>query len=510
VARHTDVRAVARAHGPEAEQAIAAAIDIDTLAVLPAKMPELGDWANPVLLPRILLQDKETALPHSAVRHFLTMLALSTMDDVYPGVEVVVPLCDADSLAEFAWSLFERWLAVDSPSKDSWVLSSLGLFGDDGTVRRLTPMIKAWPGNNGHAKAVIGLDVLAEIGTDVALMSLQNIAQKVPFKALKERAREKIESVAEGLGLTGDQLGDRLVPTFGLDESASGTIDYGPRKFAIGFDEQLKPYITDEDGKRRKDLPKPSAKDDQELAPAEYKRFAQLKKDVRTVAGDQVTRLEAAMVAGRQWPVSEFSTLLVGHPLVWHIVRRLVWITSAGVAFRVAEDRTFADVSDDAYMLSQDALVSVAHPLHFDVEAWAEVFADYEILQPFPQLGRPTYAFTADEAEATELKRFDGVTIQVGKLLGLTKRGWRRGEPQDNGAERWLLRPVPDGGAVVLNADPGITVGTVDMFPEQRLEHIWLSNHRHGAWHPEGGRRFGELDPVTASEVLAELTELTS
>ncbi|MCQ0018518.1 DUF4132 domain-containing protein [Actinomadura madurae] len=59
------------------------------------------------------------------------------------------------------------------------------------------------------------------------------------------------------------------------------TLDYGGRRFVVGFDEQLKPFVTDEDGKPRKSLPKPGVRDDETLAPAAYKRFADLKKEAR-------------------------------------------------------------------------------------------------------------------------------------------------------------------------------------------------------------------------------------
>ncbi|MDF3148463.1 DUF4132 domain-containing protein, partial [Streptomyces sp. T21Q-yed] len=502
--------------GQEAVGIVEELLSADPLeSALPARMPAIGAWADPALLPQILLKEGG-ALPADAVRHALTLLALSKPGEVYPGLDVLTETCTADSLATFAWGLFEQWRLAGMPAKESWALHALGRLGDDETVRRLTPVLRAWPGEGAHHRAVEGLNVLATIGTDVALLHLHGIAQRVPFKALKVRAQEKIAEVAEGLGLTSEQLGDRLVPDFGLDADGSTVIDYGTRRFTVGFDEQLRPYVRDADGKPRKALPAPAAKDDPELAPAERKRFAALKKDVRTVASDQVRRLEAAMVGGRSWTAAEFQGLFVAHPLLWHLVRRLVWLCEADgevTAFRVAEDRTFADVGDDELTLPQEASVRVAHPLHLGEElgAWSELFADYEILQPFPQLGRAVHALTEEEAASNRLARFEGATTPVGKLLGLTKRGWERGEPQDAGVERWFSRRVDDGRYLVIDLDPGIPVGWVDGLGDQTFRAVWL-DHSPGDHYPRRDYplRFNGLEPVIASELLADLTEVTA
>ncbi|MFD6634996.1 DUF4132 domain-containing protein [Micromonospora chalcea] len=517
-AEHRDlVLDVAGEHGEEALAAATVMLDADPLAQLPARMPSLPAWLDPAVLPQVLLRDRSAALPADAVRHLCTMLAISSPGEPYPGVEIVRAACDTDSLAEFAWALFECWQGAGAPSKDGWAFTGLGLLGDDSTARRLAPLVRAWPGESQHTRAVTGLEVLAQIGTDVALMHLYGISQKVKFRGLREQAARKVTEVADGLGLTPEQLGDRLVPDLGLDADGSLVLDYGPRRFTVGFDEQLKPYVVDGSGARRKDLPKPGARDDATLAPAAHKRFAGLKKDVRTLAADQIRRFESAMVTGRRWPAADFRRYFLSHPLLWHVVRRLVWATvddagQVGAAFRVAEDRTLADVDDETYALPDDATVTIAHPLRLGtaVPAWAEVFADYEILQPFPQLGREVHRL--DEAERTEklLHRHMGVTVPAGRLLSLERRGWRRGAPQDAGIQSWLEREVPGGRAVVIDLDPGIAVGIVDMFPDQKIEAIWVNDVPYGAWFQRGGKvRLGDLDDVTVSEVLRDLAEVT-
>lgn len=507
----------ARGYGEAAEAGIVALLDTDPLEELPSKIPGLPAWLEPALLPPVLLRDRSAVLPPESTRHVCTMLAISRPEKVYAGLEVVKQACDRASLAEFGWALFELWRAAGTPHRDGWTLSALGWIGDDETARRLTPLIRTWPGESQHARAVAGLDVLAALGSDVALTHLYGISQKVKFKGLKDRARQKVAEVAEKLGLSAEQLGDRLVPDLGLDAAGSMVLDYGPRRFTVGFDEQLKPYVIDDKGTRRKELPKPGARDDQNLAPEAYRRFAGLKKDVRTLAADQIRRFEAAMVAGRRWPVAEFRRYFLEHPLLWHLVRRLVWVTfdtngGADTAFRVAEDRSLADVDDDVFILPENATIGLAHPLHLGaaLPAWSEVFADYEVLQPFAQLGRQVYELTEAERDAKLLTRFTGAKTATTALLGLERHGWRRGEPQDAGIQCWLERELPSGRAAVIDLDPGIVVGMVNEWPEQKIEQVWINDRPHGDWHRRGVVRFGDLDPVTVSELLRDLTEVTA
>ncbi|MCX5380515.1 DUF4132 domain-containing protein [Streptomyces sp. NBC_00091] len=510
------VRGAAAGFGPEAAEAIEQLLSVDPLvAALPARMPKVGQWAVPQVLPQILLKSGG-ALPPPAVGHVLTMLALSTPSSEYPGLEQLRELCTRESLTAFVWALFTEWQLAGMSPREAWALHALGRFGDDETVRALTPVIRAWPGEGAHQRAVDGLEVLASIGSDVALLHLHGIAQRVKFKALKLRAQEKIAAVAAELGLTDEQLSDRLVPDLGLDAAGSTVLDYGTRRFTVGFDELLRPFVLDEGGRRLRDLPKPGARDDAELAPAERKRFAALKKDVRTIASGQVRRLEAAMVAGRSWTGAEFRELFVTHPLVWHLVRRLVWLARDGdavTAFRVAEDRTYADVKGAAVEVADDARVTLAHPLHLQdaLAAWTELFAGHEIVQPFPQLGRSVMAVTEEEAGGARLTRFEGVTVPVGRLLALQQRGWERGEPQDAGVERWFSRRLGPECHLVIALDEGIAVGMIAEFPDQKLETIWLDSMPGDHWQSRTyPLRFGDLDPVLVSEVLVDLTELTS
>ena len=74
--RDTVARAAA-GYGPAAEAAVADLLAADPLDALPAKMPVLPEWTEVAILTPIHLRGDAGALPAEAVRHVMTMLAIS-------------------------------------------------------------------------------------------------------------------------------------------------------------------------------------------------------------------------------------------------------------------------------------------------------------------------------------------------------------------------------------------------------------------------------------------------
>ncbi|MBO3740967.1 DUF4132 domain-containing protein [Actinoplanes flavus] len=501
------VRSVAASFGAEAAAAVEALIGAEPASILPVKLPAIPKWFDPATGPPVRLRGSSAVLPATALRDLAMVFALDSALERYSGVDVVRAACEPADLARFAWAVFEAWLAAGANGRQGWALDALGRVGDDEVVRRLTPLIMEWPGQSGHARAVTGAGVLAAIGTDVALLHLHRVAERCRFGGLRAAAARQLGHVAEKRGLTAEQLADRLVPDLGLDGDGGLTLDFGPRRFVVGFDEELRPFVTDAAGKRLKSLPKPGARDDAERATAASRRFTALKKDVRALAADQVRRLEQAMVTGRRWTEEEFRRFFAEHPLMRHPARRLVWgrYDAAGVligGFRVAEDGTFADVHDEVVKLGGDEAIGVAHPIHLGeaVAPWSEIFVDYRIAQPFPQLGRETAALTTAEAATGRITRFRGRRVPTGAVLGLERRGWRRERPLDGGVQVQISVSPAAGPGFVLDLDPGIAVGAVDLFPEQTLGEVG---------HFGGTAGLRDLDPVLISEVLRDLESLT-
>lgn len=478
-------------------------------ATATVRMPELPAFFLPAAMRRPTLRGGG-ALSLVATTHLGVLLSMSTLQVPHGGLAEVRAVCAPESLAEFAWDLFESWLSVGAPKKESWAFAALGLLGNDETARRLAPRIREWPAEAAHARAAVGLDILAAIGTDVALMHLSGIAGKVKYKGLKDKASARIAELAELRGLPPEELADRLVPDLGLDRDGTLELDFGPRRFRLGFNEMLKPFVRDAAGARLKDLPKPNRGDEAVLAAAAVERYRSIKKDAREIAGLQVARCEQAMCRKRRWNAGAFRACFIEHPLMRHLARRVVW----GVyreqlfmdGFRVAEDLTLTDRHDDSFVLPPDAEVGIAHVLDMPVELVADferVFADYEIVQPFRQIGREIYLLTDEERRDGQVTRFKDKRVATGSVLGLVGRGWERGEVQDAGWMSCFLKRLPGDLVAELSIDPGTIAGDAMWEPEQTLPRLRV--RRQGSEDDNGVVPLTALDPVWVSELIRDI-----
>jgi hypothetical protein len=189
------------------------------------------------------------------------------------------------------------------------------------------------------------------------------------------------------------------------------------------------------------------------------------------------------------------------------------------VTFRVTEERDYADPDDNATKLGKVAAVGVVHPLELsDAERsrWGEVMSDYEIVSPFPQLGREVYSLETGEGKADELKRFHELKLYAPTLVfTLEKLGWIRGEAMDAGCfdEHSKQFPAADVTAVVgydgtvgmgyIDPDEMLTTKSVHFCPGMRAPSGY-------GWGSKKKLKLEKVPPIVISEVIADLQVLKS
>ena len=475
----------------------AAVAEIDALFApepLPSRAPHLPEWVDFAKLPMPRLTNGEL-IDDEPRERLVQLLSLLPLDAARDAIEQVRSACDGESLATLGLALAEAWVA-GGEAKHKWALLAAGALGDDIAARKLADWTVDWAKDGLHQRSRVALEALSLVGSDVALMHTDRIARTMKG-ALKTNATATLDAIAKARNLSQEQLGDRLVPSLGLDPSGSTWLDFGKRRFRVSFDEALVPELFDAAGERIARLPRPTKDDDATKAARATATFKGFQSDLKKIAPDQVRRLERAMCTERTWSAVEFRRFFVDHPLMVHLARRLVWLTDAGMTFRIIEDRTFAGEDDRARDLADDARVRIAHPLSIAdrVGAWSTTLTDYMIVQPFPQLGRETFALTSDERDGHAVKRFEGRNVPGSRFFTLKTRGW--------GFYDYAIGKVLRGGYIaMLDTDPGLEFLTSK--PEdQTLGTITLRRESGSEAH------FRDLSAIDASELLRDVELLT-
>ncbi|STR47946.1 Uncharacterised protein [Klebsiella oxytoca] len=499
---HAQLQTVAqRWHEPRLWPALEQLLTQDPLDNYPARTPKAPDFWQPALWRRPRLLSNDQPLTDDALEILGDMLRFAQGGHFYCGLDLVKAACQPQSLAAFAWDLFKAWQNAGAPGKENWAFQTLGIFGDESTVRDLTQLILAWPQEGKSARAASGLHLLTRIGSDMSLLQLDHISQRAKSRPLRDSAERCLQEIAEARDLSEEQLQDRLTPTLGLDDPGALTFDFGTRSFSVRFDENLQPVIYDQQGARQKSLPRLRAEDDQTKAAEALLRLKGLKKDAARVAKRLLPHLENALRLARRWTRAEFQSLFVDHPLTHNVTRRLVWGVYAAneprrllAAFRIAAEEEFCDGQDEPITLPEDALFGIVHPLEMDDltrAAFEQLFADYQLLPPFRQLTRHTLLLLPEETSVSKLTRWQGRSTTCGQLLGIRGRGWWQG------SESYFCYDVAQH-RLILEITPGFVHYSIDAKAPQQFGAITL-------YYGEQPVAFSRLDPQDLSEALSTI-----
>ncbi len=375
-----------------------------------------------------------------------------------------------NEFAVYINELFDKWLAAGAESKKKWALYAAAIHGGEDVIRKIQHQLQEWPQAARGAIAAEAVKALALNPSPSALLIVDGISRKFKFKQVKAAAGAALEFAASQLGISREELSDRIVPDLGFDENIERVFDYGTRSFKVRLTTALDIEVYDENEKKLKNLPAPGKKDDEEKEAAAYEEFKQLKKQLKTTIASQKARLEYALSVKREWGTEAWRNLFVKNPLMHQFATGLIWgvYENGGLVqcFRYMEDGSFNTVDEDEYELPENACIGLVHPIELsdeEKEAWKQQLEDYEITQPVEQLCRAVYYVEEEERDRKSLERFGGCILKDLSLNGkLTALGWYRGSVQDAGGFYTYYREDAELGMGVELNFSGSFIGMMD------------------------------------------------
>jgi hypothetical protein len=411
------------------------------------------------------------------VKYFLSLA--STNKKVIPSntFRKFGDLINKDELAVFSNKVYELW---NRDTKTKWSLAFVAAFGDDSLIKPLKDEILNFVDYGRGAIAAQMVEAIAMIGTTKAFQTVDWFSKKVRHKQVKSAANEALITAATELNISKDDLLDKIIPNFGFSESGELVLDFGERQFNIKLNSDLSFIITDNNGKKFKDLPKPNKSDDAQKSSESVSFFKDLKKEIKAQIKIQKERLENGFSSNRLWKFNAWSELFLKNPMMKQFALNLLWgeYKEGGLkkTFRFLEDGSFLDINEEEIKFDSNNDIGLVHPIELSkdkLETWKEQFNDYEIVQPFKQLERNVYYIKKEDEDKSSLDDFMGYLITRASLKNkLFNKGWQRGSVQDAGCYYEYYKDLDSYKMSVELSFEGDCVGGFDDYDDVPIKHI--------------------------------------
>jgi hypothetical protein len=269
--------------------------------------------------------------------------------------------------------------------------------------------------------------VIAEIGAPGSLTALQGLQRSVRHGSLLREVGKAIDALANAQHVSRAELLETAVERHELDEHGRREIPVGDWTAIIEvtasggvetgwFDPQRKGKAT---------LPQTVKAAD----PAAAKEVSTIVKAIRdTIAAERV-RLDRLFTENRHWPLADWRSRYLEHPITGMLARSLIWRFGPVVGMPGVDGTMATDASGEQRQIPDDAEVALWHPIEAsddEIRAWREHLMSERLAQPLKQAFRELYVVTPAELETrTYSNRFAGHVIRQVQARALMKgRDW--------------------------------------------------------------------------------------
>lgn len=425
---------------------------------------------------------------------------------ITPEMSAVLAQVEADQKHAFALALWEQWQAAREPARGHWCISLLCWWAGDTAVLALLSRLPQWQKRKLDPLITTTLFGLLEIKSDLALMILCHWARFAPFLRLRRLA----EDILRRMALKIDEIINMAVPTGGLDHSGRRPFIIGGRPYTLVLGDDLTFMFYDQENH-------PAAGFLEDTSPAFDQPWWVCQETIKLVITLQTQRLERAMMSQQRWSAAEFEAHLLAHPILWRMIRPLVWgcydeAQQLLQCFRLDEDGRPMDIDERPLDIADYPSIGLVYPQALDpLESgrWGTALADDELWPPFPQLGRELYRLQAHELDLNELTRFKGQAFDPFTFVStLEAQGWCRGIVVEHGVFHSHVKWFGDQQTAVLVYDKPIDISLdatlplcqwICYFTEGR-QRVWYEPAPQSDWLP-----LREVAAVFATEVLGDL-----
>lgn len=463
-------------------------------------------------------------LPEQAISFLIAKQSKQKDISAAPDMLPILNHVDREKSAPFAAALVEGFLNSEQAASDRWALTLGGLLGDNRIIPMLLSRIQGWCENARHKLAEYAAQAISLLPGNEPLMVLDSLANRYrsKFKNIGSACSAAFAAAATARGITSDELGDMVVPTFGFDADRVRRFEWegGSICAELGADFKLSWFDPDTE-KSWKSLPATAS----EEIKTEVKTVTKL---IRETLKAQTARLEMSFVRQRHWPVARWRELFENHPFLSSFGSGLIWgvYDPSGIllrTFRRYANGILADANGAVEDLQEiDATIAMVHPLELEqavIVGWKAHLSRMKVKQPFPQVDRAIERMDPLHANRKSISITEGKKLSAGTFKSRAERlGWNRGSVVDAGGISSYYKLYPGAGVEVILPTDNFWVG-IDPMDEVQLGAAYFAKSgtvERGSYiydepAPNDPRvlRFDQVPAIVWSETMADLKAIT-
>lgn len=349
----------------------------------------------------------------------------------------MISLLDKNKSGSFSRFVLKAFSDSGHNPKYKYLLTLSAMLGGNESVASLNTLFRKALSDKKVRLAEQAVEAMTVIGTNKALRSIEVISRKMANKKPKisKLALESLDAAASELGITQDQLSDRIIPDFDF-EGPNKTFEVNGEEYRAFINKDFSLSYMDEDNKIRKSLPKDTDKETKST-------FSEIQKEINDVIRFQESRLSNFLISGRKWLFEEWFNAFLNHPIMTIYAQKLVWYCADSEGnlihiFLVQEDTSLTDMEDNEVYPDEKHLVGILHPIIIDEStksAWKQKLYESNIKTLIPQLEREVFIPNNEELEMSITKLFADRDVPKGPDFvksWMEKRGWYK-ETGDGG-----------------------------------------------------------------------------
>ena len=291
--------------------------------------------------------------------------------------------------------------------------------------------------NSRGALAAHAVYAIALNASKFALVLVDTMSVKIKNNQVKNAAKDALKKTAKALEISEDELIDKIIPDLDFDKKGMRELHYGGeanRVFKLQIKNDFTIEVTDSNDKVLKSLPAPNSKDDKETADASKKELTLIKKNMKMITSNQMTRLNKVLLNGRKWSYKTFTELFVDNPIMNIFALKLIW----GVydeknnlieSFRYMEDGSFNTFNEEEYIFEDSFKnkknITLVHPIELDddkLSKWKTQLSDYEISQPINQLDLLFEEVKEEHIKNNKIISFEDQEITAGEIMSMANK----------------------------------------------------------------------------------------